>query len=155
MTEVPQTRDSLLIRVRDPEDREAWDQFACIYRPVVYRLARAKGPAGRGCPGFGAACAGVCRSRHSQLGAFRAWSSISPLAASSCQERGPQNLDAPSPRDQAGGGTSAMALLNAQPDSTGDAAGNEEREYRRQLIRRAAEIVRARAPTKRHGSPFP
>lgn len=43
MTEIPETRHSLLVRVRDPRDHEAWDQFARIYRPVAYRLARAHG----------------------------------------------------------------------------------------------------------------
>ncbi len=43
LTEIPDTRDSLLVRVRDPSDQEAWEQFAGIYRPVAYRLARARG----------------------------------------------------------------------------------------------------------------
>jgi hypothetical protein len=41
--EVPETRDSLLVRVKDPADSEAWEQFARIYRPVVYRLACGRG----------------------------------------------------------------------------------------------------------------
>ena len=40
MRESPETRDSLLIRISDPTDREAWEEFACVYRPVLYRLAR-------------------------------------------------------------------------------------------------------------------
>ena len=39
----PETRDSLIAQVKDPLNREAWDQFASIYRPVIYRLARRKG----------------------------------------------------------------------------------------------------------------
>ena len=39
----PETRDSLIAQVRDPLNREAWDQFASICRPVIYRLARRKG----------------------------------------------------------------------------------------------------------------
>lgn len=42
-SESPETRESLLIRVRDLQDRDAWDQFVQIYRPVVYRLARNRG----------------------------------------------------------------------------------------------------------------
>ena len=34
---------SLIAQVRDPLNREAWEQFACIYRPVIYRLAHRKG----------------------------------------------------------------------------------------------------------------
>ena len=43
MTEFPQTRSSLIAQVQSPEDREAWDQFVLIYRPVIYRLARRRG----------------------------------------------------------------------------------------------------------------
>ena len=40
---LPDTRESLILRVRDSEDREAWDQFSQIYRPVICRLAAKKG----------------------------------------------------------------------------------------------------------------
>lgn len=43
MTEFPETRDRLLVQVRSPANREAWDEFALIYRPVIYRLARHRG----------------------------------------------------------------------------------------------------------------
>ncbi|MDB2686811.1 sigma-70 family RNA polymerase sigma factor [Mariniblastus sp.] len=43
MQEVPETRDSLIVQVQNPLNRKAWDQFAMIYRPVIYRLARQKG----------------------------------------------------------------------------------------------------------------
>ena len=43
MTEFPQTRSSLIAQVQSPEDREAWDQFVLIYRPVIYRMARRRG----------------------------------------------------------------------------------------------------------------
>lgn len=40
---VPNTRPSLLLRVRDPDDREAWAEFSYIYRPVICRIATFKG----------------------------------------------------------------------------------------------------------------
>ena len=43
MTEFPQTRSSLIAQVQSPEDREAWDQFVLIYRPVIYHMARRRG----------------------------------------------------------------------------------------------------------------
>src|SRR6266853_60663 len=43
MTELPDTRESLLLRVCDPANAEAWREFAAIYRPAVYRLARRRG----------------------------------------------------------------------------------------------------------------
>lgn len=39
----PETSDSLLIRVRDANDRAAWDRFVAIYRPMTYRIARRNG----------------------------------------------------------------------------------------------------------------
>lgn len=43
MSLLPETRDSLILRLPDRRDIEAWDQFVSIYEPLVYRLARAKG----------------------------------------------------------------------------------------------------------------
>src|SRR5262249_54659976 len=43
MNDLPETRHSLLVRLCDRSDREAWDEFAAIYEPAVYRLARGKG----------------------------------------------------------------------------------------------------------------
>ena len=43
MTSAPETRPSLLVRVRDPADRAAWQEFVEIYRPVILRLAQRKG----------------------------------------------------------------------------------------------------------------
>jgi RNA polymerase sigma-70 factor (ECF subfamily) len=40
---VPETRPSLLLRIRDPEDRRAWAGFSSLYRPVVCQLARHHG----------------------------------------------------------------------------------------------------------------
>ena len=43
MTKPPETRPSLLIRLRNPADQNAWFEFAEIYRPVITRLALRKG----------------------------------------------------------------------------------------------------------------
>ena len=40
MTQFPETRESLLLQVKDPRDRDAWERFERVYRPVIYRLAR-------------------------------------------------------------------------------------------------------------------
>ena len=40
---VPDTRTSLILRLPDKNDVEAWDEFVAIYEPLVYRLARSKG----------------------------------------------------------------------------------------------------------------
>jgi RNA polymerase sigma factor (sigma-70 family) len=38
-----QTRPSLLLRVRDPGDAEAWRLFVTIYAPIVYQFTRRRG----------------------------------------------------------------------------------------------------------------
>lgn len=43
MTESPETRLSLIVRLKDRDDQEAWGDFLEIYRPLVYRLAISKG----------------------------------------------------------------------------------------------------------------
>ena len=43
MTEFPETRSTMLAKVRSPDDREAWEQFVLVYRPVIYRMARRRG----------------------------------------------------------------------------------------------------------------
>jgi RNA polymerase sigma factor (sigma-70 family) len=39
----PETRASLIVRLGDRADQEAWSEFVEIYRPVIYRLACHKG----------------------------------------------------------------------------------------------------------------
>ena len=41
--DVPATRPSLLVRIRDLKDEEAWRQFVGLYTPLVYRYARKRG----------------------------------------------------------------------------------------------------------------
>ena len=43
MTTSSQTRLSLIARLSDREDVEAWDEFTAIYVPLLYRMARQKG----------------------------------------------------------------------------------------------------------------
>src|SRR3954447_24581317 len=43
MLDAPPTRASLLVRIRDGRDHEAWRQFVQVYAPVVYGFARKRG----------------------------------------------------------------------------------------------------------------
>lgn len=43
MTLFPETRGSLLVALKSDDDRAAWHQFVCLYRPVFYRMARRRG----------------------------------------------------------------------------------------------------------------
>ena len=43
MADIPPTRASLLLRLRDPRDAAAWGEFVDLYAPLVYGYARKQG----------------------------------------------------------------------------------------------------------------
>ena len=43
MPDTPVTRPSLLVRVRDADDRDAWAEFVKLYAPVIHRYSRRRG----------------------------------------------------------------------------------------------------------------
>src|SRR2546423_9020301 len=43
MANIPPTRASLLVRLRDPNDAAAWTEFVDLYAPLVYGYARKQG----------------------------------------------------------------------------------------------------------------
>jgi len=43
MQESPATRASLLVRLRDGDDADAWQEFVHLYAPVIYGFARKRG----------------------------------------------------------------------------------------------------------------
>jgi RNA polymerase sigma-70 factor (ECF subfamily) len=43
MAEIPPTRASLLVRLRDPRDDDAWREFVGVYAPLIYGYVRKQG----------------------------------------------------------------------------------------------------------------
>src|SRR2546423_11557379 len=43
MQESPATRASLLVRLRDGSDADAWREFVHLYAPIIYGFARKRG----------------------------------------------------------------------------------------------------------------
>jgi RNA polymerase sigma-70 factor (ECF subfamily) len=43
MVDSPSTRPRLLVRLRDPRDGRAWEEFLEVYSPLILQLARRKG----------------------------------------------------------------------------------------------------------------
>ena len=43
LTSFPETRESLIVQVKDPSNRLAWERFVTIYQPVIHRIAVARG----------------------------------------------------------------------------------------------------------------
>src|SRR5437762_3290315 len=79
MADIPPTRASLLVRLRDPRDDDAWRQFIDLYTPVVNGYARKQGLQDADAANLtqdvlGAVAAGVARLEYDPAkGAFRNW----------------------------------------------------------------------------------
>lgn len=43
LTSFPETHESLIVQIKNPRNRLAWERFAAIYQPVIYRIAIARG----------------------------------------------------------------------------------------------------------------
>lgn len=43
MTAWPDTRQTLLARLHDPNDQQAWEEFVHVYGPLIFRVARRRG----------------------------------------------------------------------------------------------------------------
>ncbi len=79
MDESSATRRSLIVRLKDPGDQAAWHEFVALYEPLIYRLARRKGPARCRCKRLvpGGVSGGQPRNRRlgsgPARGSFRGW----------------------------------------------------------------------------------
>src|SRR5262245_20822253 len=79
MAEIPPTRASLLLRLRDPHDGGAWREFVELYMPLVYGYARKQGLQHAGAADLsqdvlGAVAGAVGRLEYDpDRGAFRNW----------------------------------------------------------------------------------
>ena len=141
MAEFPKTSASLIAAIQDRGDAKAWHDFERIYRPVIFRVARAKGLQHADAFDvvqqvlFSVASAIPKYESRPDGPPFRHWlSRITQNAILKALTR--------KPRDQPGGGTGvldALADVRAVDDETGTMI---QLEYRREIFRVAAERVR-------------
>jgi len=142
MSEIPQTRSSLLVRLRDPRDERAWAEFVEIYEPVVYRLARQRGFQDADAREltqevFVAVASAIGRWEPDPARAkFRTWLfriarnlTVNLLAN---RRKGPQGT----------GSTTIHELLSEQAAPAGEDSALVEHEYKRELFGRAVERIR-------------
>jgi RNA polymerase sigma-70 factor (ECF subfamily) len=142
MTQFPETRNSLLMQVKDQRNAEAWEQFVQIYRPVIYRLARQKDLQDADAQDLTqqvliavASSIGKWESEN-QSTRFRHW--LRKVAKNAII-----NALTRRPNDRAIGGSEIMTLMNEQSASAPETERLVEIEYRRELYLRAAELVQA------------
>lgn len=141
MSSTPETRASLLIRVRDPADQAAWHGFVEIYRPLILRLARQKGMQEADAADVAqqvlVAVARAVEQRPHDLerAKFRTWlHRVAHSAILNALTRG---------RPDRGSGDSALlAVLNEHQSHTGPDSDLLRLEYRREVFRWAARQVR-------------
>jgi RNA polymerase sigma factor (sigma-70 family) len=142
MTQAPTTHSSLLLRLRDVRDEEAWGHCVQLYAPLVYQYARRHGlqdadSADVAQEVLRALMADAARlNQIHRQGSLRAW--LFTVAHHKVYD-----LQARCRRPGQGSGDSAVAaLLQEQPDR-----GQQdlwERDYRQRLFAWAAEQVRGR-----------
>jgi RNA polymerase sigma-70 factor (ECF subfamily) len=141
LSEFPETRDSLLVQVQDPANRDAWELFARIYRPVIVRIARARGLQHADAQDLSqqvlmavASAIGDWEKRDEST-RFRHWlSRVTKNAILNALMR--------RPGDQAVGGSTVEDLLRQAVDRDGATTALIETELRRELYLRAAEVVK-------------
>ena len=148
MGESPATRPSLLVRIRDTGDRQAWSQFVEVYAPLVYGFARKHGlqdaDAADLTQDVMQSVAGAVRALayDPRRGSFRGW--LHTVARN-------RLLDFRRKRQARGSGdTAVQAVLEAQP-APPEPDPDWDRDYERRVFAWAAERVRVefREPTWR------
>jgi RNA polymerase sigma-70 factor (ECF subfamily) len=141
MPEGPATRQSLLLRLRDHQDHEAWAQFVDLYAPLIYDYARQRGLQDADAADLTQAClcrfAGSVRSLEydPQRGRFRGW--LFTLVRNMLCDC----LDRPRSYQQGSGDSRVQLLLENQAAPEQDEAEEWDREFCRNLFAWAAEQV--------------
>jgi len=141
MADPPETRASLLVRIRDPRDGEAWREFAALYEPLIYEFSRKRGLQHADAADLTQivlhAVTGAIRrlDYDSQRGSFHGWL----FAVTRNQLR---KFLAHQQREPHGSGdTDVLDLLHEQPAPDEEAALWDD-EYKRQRFRWACDRVR-------------
>lgn len=142
MSEFPDTRSTLLVQVKSPDNREAWEQFADLYRPVIYRMARKRGMQDSDAQDLAQTV--LIRV----VGAIDRWEKTDPdIGFRNWLSRVTRNaiLTALTTqrRDAAAGGTDIQELLSLQPEVRTDVERELSLECLREQYHRAAAIVQS------------
>jgi len=137
MADIPATRASLLVRLRDRQDHAAWSEFVRLYAPLVYRFARRRGLQDADAADLMQevlrSVSGSVGAFDPQLGLFRSW--LFTLV-----HRRLYDFVQRSQRQEAGGGQATVQILEALPARDDEESWNQE--FERQIFTLAADLVR-------------
>lgn len=141
MNSSPETRASLLIRVRDPADQAAWEEFVEIYRPVILRMAWKKGIQNADAEDLAqqvlvsVSKAVEQRAHDHERAKFRTWlHQVAHNAILNSLTRGKP--------DRGSGDSAHLAMLQQQASHDGPDSELLRLEYRREVFRWAARQIR-------------
>lgn len=143
MTSLPETRESLLIRLGDPADVAAWTEFVSIYRPMVYRLARRQGLQDSDAEDLAQrVLMSVSRvigdwKKDPQRGTFRGW--LARVARNAMI-----NMVSRRPKEAARGGSDFFVACHDVVAPSSEVEQLIRQEHQRSLLRAAAERVKAK-----------
>ncbi len=141
MTDSPETRHSLLARLRGDRDEAAWREFVAIYRPLIYRLIRSRGLQDADAQeltqdALVAVASAIEHGTHDfQGGSFRGW--LSRIARNMMINY----LTRRRPGQHGAGGSDFHRLLAEQPVRDDEQATVFDLEHKREIFRWAAEQV--------------
>ena len=147
MSEIPETQVSLLLRVSDPTDHEAWERFVGIYHPMIYRMARRRGLQDADAQDLSQKVLTSVSDRIStwqhdpDRGRFSTWLTTVTRNAiiDSLRRIRPETSS---------GGSSVIRMIKRLPATEVTLDRELHREYRRQMFRRAALEIRQEVETQ-------
>jgi RNA polymerase sigma-70 factor (ECF subfamily) len=142
MGDSPGTRASLLVRLRDPRDGQAWGEFVDAYAPLVYRFCCKQGlqdadAADLTQDTLRSVAGAIGRLDYDpKRGSFRGW------LFTIVRNRLRDFLEKRGRHDRGTGDTEMLNWLEQQPDRQDQLANEWDREYDRQLLLTAAQRIR-------------
>jgi RNA polymerase sigma factor (sigma-70 family) len=148
MADSPATRASLLVRLRDPRDGQAWSEFVDLYAPLVYRFGCKHGlqdadAADLTQDTLRAVSGGIGRLDYDpSIGSFRGW--LFTIVRNRLRDL----LEKHGRQEQGAGDTGMLEWLQQQPDRLDRLADQWDREYKRQLLLTAAQGIRGQFEEK-------